>query len=659
MPARRSLFRFLPLLHDVAIAAIAAVLAVVLRVGVDYASDMPRFLIETALLFAAICLPVFLVTGSYHASWRFVSTQEALALGRSAIIANLIFLAVLFFVTLLEMLPRSFAVINVMTLTALLVGPRLLFRLVQEGRIAFDPIRRAKGEPVLILGDGVQADLYLRGLESSRDLKIRAVGIVTLSTASRIGRLRGIPVLGPVEELEQICEMLDARDDPPRRLVLADDQLAPARIRELIDLATPLGLSLSRVPQMTDLQPGAANNAALRPLAIEDLLGRPTALLDLTPVQALVRGRRVLVTGAGGSIGSELVRQLARFGPSAITLIDSSELALYQIDGELAGDYTALARRSLLVDVRERARLFAAFETAQPELVFHAAALKHVPLVEANPIEGAATNILGTANVADAARTYGALAMVLISTDKAVNPSSFMGATKRVAETYVRALDLAAGPGDTRYVTVRFGNVLGSTGSVVPLFRRQLARGGPLTVTHPDMRRFFMTIGEAVSLVLQASAQALQIAAPGDHGGAGGQIHVLDMGEQIPIVDLAREMIRLAGYAPDRDIQIVYTGLRPGEKLEEELFHDGEPPVPTQIPGILLAAPRAVELSQIERALKSVKLAVDGVNAPAVLDAVSTIVPEWTRPDVGPTGRALPNESIEPMPATRAVGGED
>jgi O-antigen biosynthesis protein WbqV len=626
MPARRPFSRLLPLVHDVTMAALAALLSVILRVGVDYAADPVQFLGAIAGLFAITALPVFLLTGSYRASWRFVSTREAVTLARAALIANVVFLPVLFFATRLEALPRSFIVINQLVLTALLVGPRLGVRLVREGRLAFDPLGKRPGKPVLVLGSDVEVDLFLRALEGLPETQLRAVGII----GSRYGQsLRGVPVLGPLDDLDDVLALLENRDDRPAQIIVADDQMEAARLKALVDQAAGLGLNVARVPRVTDLSSGAGSSLALRPIAIEDLLGRPLNQLNLTPVAELVRGRRILVTGAGGSIGSELVRQAARLDPAALSLIDANELALYQIDRELGENHKKLPRQALLIDVRHRARLFQAFEQAKPDLVFHAAALKHVPLVEANPIEGAETNILGTMNVADAANHCGALAMVLISTDKAVNPTNVMGATKRVAETYAQALDLAAAPGATRYVTVRFGNVLGSTGSVVPLFRSQLARGGPITVTHPDMKRFFMTIGEAVSLVLQASASAVS-----SQTGAG-RIHVLDMGEQMRILDLAYEMIRLAGLEPGRDIAISFTGLRPGEKLEEELFHDGEPPQPTDIAGIMWAIPRAHDLDHVRAILSEIAESVARVDAQAVKGTMMKLVPEW-RQETGP-----------------------
>src|SRR6185437_793953 len=346
-----------------------------------------------------------------------------------------------------------------------------------------------------------------------------------------------------------------------------------------LDIADELSIPLARLPRITEFKATVAEETpAIEPIAIEDLLGRPQTVLDRPGMRALIAGRRVLVTGAGGTIGSELARQIAGYEPARITLLDSSEYALYTIDRELQERHGALPRLALIGDVRDRRRIDEVMAAERPELVFHAAALKHVPMVEANPSEGVLTNVIGTRNVAEACRLHGVRAMVMISTDKAVNPANVMGASKRLAESICQALDVQESrkPGGTRFVTVRFGNVLGSTGSVVPLFQRQLAAGGPLTVTHPEIQRFFMTVREAVELVLQASALAMK------GGEERGKIFVLDMGEPVKIVDLARQMIRLAGKRPDRDVKIEFVGLRPGEKLHEELFHEQEPLVPTQ-----------------------------------------------------------------------------
>jgi FlaA1/EpsC-like NDP-sugar epimerase len=347
----------------------------------------------------------------------------------------------------------------------------------------------------------------------------------------------------------------------------------------------------------------------------------------------------VLVTGAGGTIGSELARQVAALGPDVLGLLDNGEFALWQIDLELSESHPAVPRRALIADIRDESRLRGLLDDLRPELVFHAAALKHVPMVEANPLEGLLTNAAGTRIVADAARAAGARAMVLISTDKAVNPSSVMGASKRLAEMYCQGLDMAARrAGGMRCITVRFGNVLGSTGSVVPLFQRQLARGGPLTVTHPDMQRYFMTVREAVGLVLQASVVGSGDAVP--EAMRQGGIFVLDMGPPVKIVDLARQMIRLAGLRPEIDVDIRFTGLRPGEKLFEELFHGREPAVPTGTPGLLMATPRTADPALVGRSIEEIASACRGGQMRLALALLGRLIPEFAHNIDGSAGAA-------------------
>ncbi|MEX2310873.1 MAG: polysaccharide biosynthesis protein, partial [Rhodospirillales bacterium] len=327
------------------------------------------------------------------------------------------------------------------------------------------------------------------------------------------------------------------------------------------------------------------------------------------------------------SIGSELTRQIARFNPASVSLIENNEFALYTIDQELEETHPELQRQAIILDVRDKQRVLDVFAGLDADIVFHAAALKHVPLVEGNPAEAVRTNISGTINVADACQQSGVMAMVQISTDKAINPTSVMGATKRAAEMYCQALDLAGGGKGCRFVTVRFGNVLGSTGSVVPLFQRQLEKGGPLTVTHPEMTRYFMTIREAVELVLEASA----LGSTGAH--TDGRIFVLDMGEPVRIVDLARQMIRLSGKVPDQDVTIEFTGIRPGEKLYEEVFHDHETTVETAHAGLLLAAPRVVAIEELNRQLAPLLRAGEGGDDATVRSILHDIIPEYTEAD--------------------------
>ena len=460
--------------------------------------------------------------------------------------------------------------------------------------------------------------------------------------ARRIGRdIRGVPVLGGLDRLAEVVEELSRRGMRPQRIILAknQDEMSAATVRLLLDRAEALGLPLSRLPSPTAFKEAlGGGKIELKPIAIEDLLGRPQAELDRGAIAGLVAGRRVLVTGAGGTIGSELTRQIAALKPARLVLVENGEFNLYAIDMELRERFPALEFRAVLADVRDRGRIGALFEEHRPELVFHAAALKHVPLVEDCPAEGVLTNVFGTCAVADAARAVGVRAMVLISTDKAVRPSSVMGATKRVAESYCQALDTlvmnSATP--TRFVTVRFGNVLGSSGSVVPLFQRQLARGGPLTVTHPNMRRYFMTVREAVELVLQASAHG--IAHPDERG----RILVLDMGEPVRILDLARQMIRLSGHKPEIDIKIEFVGLRPGEKLFEEILYDAEAPERTEADGVFVAAPRLIDHGSLIAALAVLEAAARAGNHVSVVTQLRQLVPEYATPPVEGSGAGGP-----------------
>ncbi|MDD2705493.1 MAG: polysaccharide biosynthesis protein, partial [Acidocella sp.] len=414
----------------------------------------------------------------------------------------------------------------------------------------------------------------------------------------------------------------------PDLLIITTLELTGDALAQLLNAAELNGMRVLRTPSLTRLAP-AEQKVELQPIAIEDLLNRQQVRLDREGMARLIAGKRVMVTGAGGSIGSELARQVAGCGPAELLLLDSSEFALWQIDLEITEIKPGLRRQTVIADVRDAARMHAVAQKFRPELVFHAAALKHVPIVEANRLEGLRTNVLGTRIVADAAAASGASLMVLISTDKAVNPSSVMGASKRLAEMYCQALDTEArhGHGQMRCVTVRFGNVLGSTGSVVPLFRRQLAQGGPLTVTDPEMQRYFMTVREAVGLVLQAS-----VAGSGEAAIPDGGIFVLDMGEPVKIVDLARQMIRLAGLRPDEDIQIRFTGLRPGEKLFEELFHGNEKPTQTGYEGLLMASPRVMDLRAITVALECINVASTAGDEAGAMKILSQMVPEFLPP---------------------------
>ena len=631
--------RLLAYTHDILVAALSFVLSLYLRVGSDFLSYLPS-LWPGLLIFTLIAGLSYRFFGMNSGVWRYASLRDLLAIMRAVTATILLFILLLFLVTRLEALPRSMPIINWFVLVVLLGGPRLIYRILKDRRIAAILETNARERiPVLLLGAGDEADLFIRAMQNDRDASYRVVGILD-DKGGRVGReIHGVKILGSVGDLPTVMDMLSGGEDHPRRLILTRPRhrLGGLPLSDLVEQCEALNLTVARLPDLTDFKDAVSDGGVtVRPIAIEDLLGRPQVALDRQAIGQLIAGRRILVTGAGGTIGSELTRQIANLGPDRLVLVDNGEFNLYSIDLEIREAFGHLDVRSVLADIRDRSRIMQVFQEEKPDLVFHAGALKHVPMVELNPIEGVLTNVLGTRNVADAATASGCAAMVLISTDKAVSPTNVMGATKRVAECYCQALDLQdsviRGRG-TRFMTVRFGNVLGSTGSVVPLFTRQLRAGGPLTVTHPDIRRYFMTVREAVELVLQASAYGMR------HRDDRGRIFVLDMGQPVKIAALARQMIRLAGLRPDKDIEIVFTGLRSGEKLYEEMFDAAEPPERTGAEGVLIASPRAVDFAILRRSIDELETAAQAVDVERVLDLLQHIVPEYQR-QLTPIGRS-------------------
>ena len=619
--------------HDILMAAVSFPLALYLRIGDDIWRQPFDVMAGANLFFVVEASAIFFFLGLYRGVWRYASINDLLAITKAVTLAIGLFVIAMFVWVRLEDFPRSLFFIQWFLLIGMLGGPRFGYRILKDRRI---PDLAADGYdpriPILLAGAGDEAELFIRGLAQTDQPEYRVVGLLS-ERPDRVGQfIRGIEVRGTVSQFSDVVASLDGTADYPRRLVLTRDGMDGTVVRHLLSESERLGLVLARLPRVTDFRDGATDKLALRPIAVEDLLGRPQTPLDRDAMANLVKGRRVLVTGAGGSIGGELSRQICKLNPDKIVLLDQSELALYEIDLEISRDFPDIDRDAIIGDVRDSAQMARLFSGCRPDLVFHAAALKHVPLVEANPSEGLATNALGTLTVAQAAQSAGTAAMVMISTDKAVNPTSVMGASKRLAEIACQAMDLESkSNGGTRYVTVRFGNVLGSTGSVVPLFQRQLAEGGPLTVTHPDMTRYFMTVREAVELVLSASTIGVE-------RDADGRIFVLDMGEPVKIVDLARQMIRLAGFEPDQDVQIEFTGLRPGEKLFEEVFHGDEAPAATDQPGVLLAKPRTAAMDRVIQAFQDLDNACRADDLAAAESILADLVPEFTGTVSEPAG---------------------
>jgi O-antigen biosynthesis protein WbqV len=616
--------------HDLAMAALSFLVAIALRLGFGSIFSIHTDTWLAMGLFTVVCGIVFWRAGLYRGIWRYASLNDLVTIVRAVTLAILVFLPVTFLITRLNELPRTSLVINWFVLIFLLGAPRLIYRIYKDRGFhhAFERDRH-KRIPVLLIGVGDRAEVFIREMARDRDAPYEVLGIVD-EKGTRVGRrIHGVSVLGHLNELARVVDVVAARGRMPQRMIVTK-RLEREDFERILDVADVRGMTIARLRRLTEFRTGE-DRLKLQPVAIEDLLGRAQTKLDRAAMLRLIEGKRVLVTGAGGSIGAELTRQIAAFKPAHLVLLDSSEYALYGIGLELDETQSALPRSLVLGDVRDRTRLDEVMAAHAPELVFHAAALKHVPMVEANPVEGVLTNAIGTRNTAEACRKAGVAAMVLISTDKAINPSSVMGATKRLAEIYCQALDIAGrrrGAQGTRFITVRFGNVLGSTGSVVPLFHRQLAAGGPLTVTHPDMTRYFMTVREAVELVLQASALGAESPAT-----EAGKIYVLDMGEPVKIIDLARQMIRLAGLRPDKDIQISITGPRPGEKLREEVFHEAEPLLPTSHPGLRLASPRTVNLELLSRNFDELAALTEQRRQAELMALVHRLVPEFGDPD--------------------------
>jgi len=626
--------------HDLVVTCLSFVVSFYLRVGGEAFGTYAEALLTGAPTFAVIAAFTYRAFGLYRGIWRYSSTPDLLNLVRAVSVAIGLLLLAMFLVNRLDPIPRSVPVINWFVLIVMLGGPRLMYRIVKDRRLAKKQMMGGAGRTsVLLVGSDLNAELFIRSLAADVNAAYRVCGVLDRKPIN-VGRaIHGVKVLGTIDDLEKVVADLTAAGEGPQRVVISypGQEIKGEVTRNLLERCDALGLTLSRLPSLTDFRSTeGAGSVALRPIAIEDLLGRPQVQLDREPVSAMVTGARVLVTGAGGSIGSELCHQIASDRPSRLILVDHSEFQLYTIHRKLRETFPDLDIVPILCDVRQRSRVMRLFQKERPNLVFHAAALKHVPIVETHIAEGIATNCLGTRNVADAARHAGARSMVFISTDKAVRPVSVMGATKRLAEAYCQAMDVQESRriGErTRYITVRFGNVLGSSGSVVPLFQAQLAAGGPITVTHPEVERYFMTIAEAVQLVLQASAFGLARAEEA------GRIFVLDMGKPVKIVDLARQMIRLAGLRPDRDVRIEYTGLRPGEKLYEELFDPVEQTLPTPVEGVFVASPLVIDYGLLARSLEEMERAVADEAVERLVAMLRAIVPGYAGP-VSPSADA-------------------
>jgi FlaA1/EpsC-like NDP-sugar epimerase len=525
---------------------------------------------RTVLIVVAIQLVVFVLFRFYDRWWRYVSIRDMWSAVRGVTVACVVAsLTVYFFSPVAQVrLPRSVAIMDWLLLLGLICGTRLLARSVIE-RPGMGLV--ARGKEVLIAGAGDAGQLVIREMQRNRQLGYTPIGLIDDDPRKKNLRIHGVRVLGTTDELAHIL-----RDNRPDEVLIAIPSASGEVRQRIVTVTRENNVPVKTLPGLYELISGESDLATqIRPVQVEDVLGREPVEVDLESSAAYLKNQTVLVTGAGGSIGSELCRQIARVGPQRLILVDQGETALFEIERELVDERGFSASVPVLADCKSRTKMHQVFDRWRPSVVFHAAAYKHVPLMEANPLESVRNNALGTRVLAETAVEFGAERFLLVSTDKAVNPKTVMGQSKALCEWIVEAYgareDIA-----TRFVAVRFGNVLGSSGSVIPIFRRQIANGGPVTVTHPEMTRYFMTIPEASSLVLQAGAI-----------GGRGDVFVLDMGEPVKILDLARQMVRLSGKEPDRDIAIEIVGTRPGEKLHEELWGEGETAVATPHPKIM------------------------------------------------------------------------
>jgi FlaA1/EpsC-like NDP-sugar epimerase len=562
-------------------------------------------------LVAAIKLGIFALFGFYNRWWRYVSTRDMWGAARGVVAASLVtFLVFSFFDVHAAEVPRTVWVIDGLLTLALVAGSRMLARTIIERPQSRSIV--ARGREVIVVGAGDAAQLMLKEILRTPDLGYTPIGLIDDDPRKKNLRLHGIRVLGTSDELPHLL-----RDRRPDELLIAIPSASGEQRARIVEMARAENVAVKTLPGLNELIAGDLDLAKqVRPVEVEDLLGREPVEVDVDAIASYVKDKVVLVTGAGGSIGSELCRQLARAEPKRIVMVDQAESALFDIERELVDERRFSACVPVLADVRNSKRLHQVFERYRPDVVFHAAAYKHVPLMEANPLVSVDNNVLGTRIVADAAIAHGVERFVLISTDKALNPYSVYGQTKTLCEWIVGS----HGDRDdvpTKFVAVRFGNVLNSAGSVIPLFRRQIERGGPVTVTDPEMTRFFMTIPEAVALVIQAGAI-----------GGRGRILVLDMGDPIRIVDLARNMIRLSGKEPDRDVPITFIGARPGEKIHEELFAEGETWKPTTHPKIVALDVSAVERAWLDGKLDELERLVEAGDTLELVGRLAAIVRE-------------------------------
>jgi len=599
--------RMLAFAHDMIMVPVAWFAAYYLRFNLGTVPDpyLTQAIATLPLVFV-VQGAIFWYFGLYRGVWRFASMPDLVRILK-AIVVGVSFSAIgIFLLTRMQDIPRSIFPLFALNLILLLSGPRMIYRWVKERQLYVIDEKKA-----LIVGAGRAGEMLVRDILRDRGYGYQPVAFVDDAPRKRGMEVHGVRVLGTCDDIPSLC-----RQYPIDLVLIAIPSANSKEVRRIVGRCEEVAVPMRTLPRFQDLVAGRSVVNELREIFIEDLLGREPVTLNWERIQEGIKGKTILVTGAGGSIGSELCRQIARLEPETLAIFDNSEFNLYNIELELAAKYPSLRLHIVLGDICDPPAVARVFADSNPHVVFHAAAYKHVPMLEAKAREAVRNNVLGTQNLALAAAEHHCDTFVLISTDKAVNPTNVMGASKRVAEIFCQSMGRQSSV--TRFITVRFGNVLDSAGSVVPLFRKQIAAGGPVTVTHPEVRRYFMTIPEACQLIMEAGAV-----------GCGGDVYVLDMGEPIKITYLAEQMVRLAGKTPGTDIEITYTGLRPGEKLFEELFHPGETLAQTPHEKLLLARFRDIDWPSFQSAMGKLQDACQAYDESAVRTLLHGLVPEF------------------------------
>ncbi|GAX92052.1 polysaccharide biosynthesis protein [Effusibacillus lacus] len=635
--------RFLLLgLVDTIIIACAITLAYLLRF--DFQIRMPYFKLVpyVILMHVGILLPAFYKAKLYRRVWQYASVGELISIVKAVTVSELLFYAIHLTLQMIEptlVVPRSVYILSWAFIVLGVGGSRFAWRMFRDSYLKIQPHHKR----TMIIGAGDAGAMIAKELKHSPDTDCYPVVFIDDDPSKKLLEVMGLPIVGSRHDIPEVVKRFKIQE-----IIIALPSASRSEIADVLNICKKTRANIKILPRVADLVNGKVSLKMIRDVKIEDLLGREPVRVDLNHIVNYVKDKVVMVTGAGGSIGSELCRQIASFSPEKLLLLGHGENSIYDIELELLRNYPDIKLEPIIADIQDRHRIESIFARYKPAVVFHAAAHKHVPLMERNPSEAIKNNVLGTKNVAECAHIYGASHFVLISTDKAVNPTSVMGTTKRIAEMIVQSLDKES---NTKFVAVRFGNVLGSRGSVIPVFKQQIEHGGPVTVTHPDMVRYFMTIPEAVQLVIQAGALA-----------KGGEIFILDMGEPVKIDDLARDLIRLSGLEPDEDIKIIYTGIRPGEKLFEEILADEEGTEATRHDRIFVGKPLDFSRDELFFMLRMLEQTISKEtieSANQIRQILRQIVPtyQW-KPEK--TGSAVGTSKLEAMAASRefAAGTE-